>query len=85
MGYNKICIHDPNVELANEVFSKYNVEVLIVEITDTNLKELEMYNQSLDFITKSKVYKLITENGYKLVNWIHSDLVFVRNNFGQSK
>jgi hypothetical protein len=71
--------------LKNFNFSKYNVDVLIVEITDTNLKELEMYNQSLDFITTSKVYKLITKNSYKLVNWIYSDLVFVRNNFSQSK
>ena len=78
-----IDIENHEVEvLKNFNFSKYNVDVLIVEITDTNLKELEMYNQSLDFITKSKVYKLITKNGYKLVNWIHSDLVFVRNNFG---
>jgi hypothetical protein len=56
-----------------------------VEITDTNLKKLEMYNQSLDFITTSKVYKLIIENGYKLVNLIHSDMVFVKNDFGQSE
>ena len=81
-----IDIENHEVEiLKNFNFSKYNVDVLIVEITDTNLKELEMYNQSLDFITTSKVYKLITKNSYKLVNWIHSDLVFVRNNFSQSK
>ena len=42
--------------LSNFNFSKYNVDVLIVEITDTNLKELEMYNQSLDFITKNILY-----------------------------
>ena len=59
--------------------------MLVVEITDTNLKKLEMYNQSLDFITTSKVYKLIIENGYKLVNLIHSDMVFVKNDFGKSE
>ena len=81
-----IDIENHEVEvLKNFNFSKYNVDVLIVEITDTNLKELEMYNQSLDFITTSKVYKLITKNSYNLVNWIHSDLVFVRNHFSQSK
>ena len=70
--------------LKNFNFLKYNIDVLVVEITDTNLKKLEMYNQSLDFITKSKVYNLIVNNGYKLINWIHSDLVFVRNDFRQT-
>ena len=71
--------------LNNFNFSKYKVEMLVVESTDTSLKKLEMYNQSLDFITKSKVYNLIIKNGYKLINWIHSDLVFVRNDFRQTE
>ena len=65
-------------------FLKYKVDVLVVESTDTNLKKLEMSNQSLDFITKSKIYNLIIKNSYKFVNWIHSDLVFVRNYFRQA-
>ena len=28
LGYNKIFIHDPNVELAKEVSSEYNVEIV---------------------------------------------------------
>jgi len=75
----------PIQTLKNFNFLKYNIDVLVVEITDTNLKKLEMYNQSLDFITTSKVYKLIIENGYKLVNLIHSDMVFVKNDFGKSE
>jgi len=71
--------------LKNFNFLKYKVDVLVVESTDTNLKKLEMYNQSIDFITKSKVYNLIVKNGYKLINLIHSDLVFVRNNFCQTE
>jgi len=70
--------------LKNFNFSKYNIDVLVVETTNTRLKKLEMYNQSLDFITTSEVYKLIVKNGYKLVNLIHSDMVFVKNNFGKS-
>ena len=61
------------------------MDVLIVESTDVSLEKLEMYNQSLDFITKSKVYNLIVNNGYKLINWIHSDLVFVRNDFRKTE
>ena len=66
-------------------FLKYKVDVLVVESTDTSQKKLEMYNQSIDFITKSKVYNLIVKNGYKLINLIHSDLVFVRNDFCQTE
>jgi len=71
--------------LKNFNFLKYKVDVLVVESTDANLKKLEMCNQSLDFITKSKIYNLIIKNGYKFVNWIHSDLVFVRNDFRQAE
>ena len=71
--------------LKNFNFSKYNIDVLVVETTNTRLKKLEMYNQSLDFITTSEVYKLIVKNGYKLVNLIHSDMVFVKNDFGKSE
>ena len=71
--------------LKNFNFLKYKVDVLVVESIDTSLKKLEMYNQSIDFITKSKVYNLIVKNDYKLINWIHSDLVFVRNDFCQTE
>jgi hypothetical protein len=71
--------------LKNFNFLKYKVDVLVVESTDTSQKKLEMYNQSIDFITKSKVYNLIVKNGYKLINLIHSDLVFVRNDFYQTE
>ena len=71
--------------LKNFNFLKYKVDVLVVESIDTSLKKLEMYNQSIDFITKSKVYNLIVKNDYKLINWIHSDLVFVRNDFRQTE
>ena len=71
--------------LKNFNFLKYKVDVLVVESTDTSQKKLEMYNQSIDFITKSKVYNLIVKNGYKLINLIHSDLVFVRNDFCQTE
>jgi hypothetical protein len=71
--------------LKNFNFLKYKADVLVVESTDTSQKKLEMYNQSIDFITKSKVYNLIVKNGYKLINLIHSDLVFVRNDFCQTE
>ena len=40
-----------------------------------------MYNQSLNFITNTSIYKLLTGNDYKLINWVQSDLIFVRKDY----
>ena len=60
-------------------FEKYNIDVIVTEITDTTINDLEIYNQSFDFILKSNLYKLLTKKNYKLVNWVNADLVFVKN------
>ena len=39
--------------------------------------ELEIFNNSLENITSSNIFKLISANNYELINWINSDLVFV--------
>ncbi len=64
-------------------FDKYNIDVIVSEITDIKSEKLELYNNSLENITSSKIYELLTNNNYKLVNWINSDLVFVnkKSNF----
>ena len=61
-------------------FNKYKPDVIVAEIHNIKQKDLEIYTQSLDFILKSKLYKLMLKNNYKLVNWINSDFVFVRKN-----
>ena len=48
--------------------------------TPSEFKKLSEFLRSLDFILKSKIYKLMLKNNYKLVNWIQSDFVFVRKN-----
>ena len=58
-------------------FEKYNVDVIVTEITNINLDSLETYNQSLDYILNSDLYKLLINKDYKLVNWVNADLVFV--------
>ena len=65
--------------LKNFNFLKYKVDVIVIECIDINQKKLEMYNQSLDFIMNEKIYKLLINNNYKLINWVHSDLVFIQN------
>tara|TARA_B110000438_G_scaffold300409_1_gene352739 strand:+ start:89 stop:781 length:693 start_codon:yes stop_codon:yes gene_type:complete len=64
-------------------FLKYKVDVIVLELLNKNLHKIEMYNQSIDFVIKSDIYNLLLNNNYKLINWVHSDLVFVRNDFTQ--
>ena len=59
-------------------FKKYNVDVIVTELHDLS-KKLEIYTQSLSYITSSKLYKLLINNNYQLVNWVQSDLVFAKN------
>ena len=65
--------------LKNFNFNKYNIDIVVTEITDINIKDLETYNLSLENITKSNLYKLLINNGYKLINWVNADLIFARN------
>ena len=60
-------------------FEKYNIDAIVTEITNTTINDLEIYNQSLDYILKSNLYILLTKKNYKLVNWVNADLVFVKN------
>ena len=61
-------------------FRKYKIDVIVTECLNTKVKKLETQNQSLKFILKSKIYKLLIKNNYKLINWINSDLVFIHKN-----
>lgn len=58
-------------------FNKYNIDVIVSEVTDVENSKLELFNNSLEKITNSKIYELLTKNNYKLINWVNSDLVFV--------
>lgn len=61
-------------------FKKYNIDVIVTEITDSSIKDLETYNLSLDRVVNTDVYKLLIKNNYRLINWINSDLIFIQNN-----
>ena len=66
--------------LKNFKFKKYNIDCIVIEILNISNKTIETQNQNLDFILKSKVYKLLKKNNYKFINWVNSDLVFVKKN-----
>lgn len=65
--------------LKNFNFNQYDIDVIVAEFTDTNIKDLEIYNLSLENITKTNLYQLLLKNNYRLINWINSDLIFFRN------
>ena len=65
--------------LKNFNFEKNNIDVIVTEITDTTIDNLETYNQSLDLIINSNLYKLLIKKNFKLVNWVNADLIFVNN------
>ena len=65
--------------LKNFNFDKYDIDIIVTEITDINIKDLETYNLSLENITKTDLYKLFINNNYKLINWVNADLIFARN------
>ena len=62
-------------------FEKYSPKVIVVEYLDLSLKKLEIKNLSIDNIIKSEIYKLVVSKNYTLANVLHSDLVFIQNNF----
>ena len=77
-----IDIEDHEYEaLKNFNFDKYKVDCIVTECHDLDQEKLEIYNQSIEKVIDHKLYKLLLENNYKLINWVNSDLVFVRKQF----
>ena len=67
--------------LKNFNFQKYLPKVIVVEYLDLSLKKLEIKNLNVSNIINSDIYKLIISKNYTLANVLHSDLVFIQNNF----
>ena len=67
--------------LKNFNFERYKIDIIITECTDMSQSKLEIYNQSLEYIINTDLYKLLKKNNYKLINWVNSDLIFVKNDY----
>lgn len=77
-----IDIEDHEYEaLKNFDFNKYAIDCIVAECHDLEQEKLEIFNQSIEKVISHKLYKLLLENNYKLINWVNSDLIFVRKNF----
>ena len=67
--------------LKNFDFKKYSPKVIVVEYLDLSLPKLEIKNLNVKNVINSQLYNLITSNNYTLANILHSDLVFINNDF----
>ena len=67
--------------LKNFNFHKFKPKVIVVEYLDLSLNKLEIKNLSIQHAMNSEIYKLINSQNYTLANMIHSDLVFIYNDF----
>ena len=68
--------HELNV-LEGLNFGKYKPKLVVLELIDPNIKEF--YEQKIENIINSKINLFMKKNNYKLINWVHDDLVYVRN------
>lgn len=59
-------------------FKKYKPRVVVLEFIDPSIKEF--YGHKIENIINSKIYKFMKNRNYKLINWIHDDLVFISKN-----
>ena len=67
--------------LKNFDFKKYSPKIIVVEYLDLSLPKLEIKNLNVKNVINSQLYNLITSNNYTLANILHSDLVFINNDF----
>ena len=56
-------------------FKKYKPELVVLELIQGGMTEF--FHQNITNIQNSDIYLYMIKQDYKLVNWIHDDLVFV--------
>ena len=60
---------------------KYSPKIISIEFLDNNLTKIDVKNFELANVINSKLYKYLINNKYRLVNWLHSDLIFAHQDF----
>jgi len=51
--------------------------MIVIEFLDLKMKEIEFYNQDINVVLNSEVYKYMIKNDYYFVNWLGCDIIFV--------
>ena len=59
----------------------YKPKIIVVELLDLVSKKLEIKNLNINNVINSEIYKYIEINNYTMINWLHSDIVFVNNKY----
>jgi len=61
--------------------NKYRPDLIILEYIERTLKEKdqEFYNNKIQNLINSEIYKFMSLNNYSFINWVGFDLVFVSN------
>ena len=68
-------------------FKKYSPDLVLIEYVgtmDPHKKKIGFHNQNIQRILNSELYNFMSSNQYSLVNWLHTDLVFVANKIQNS-
>ena len=60
---------------------RYPVKIIVIEHQDPKMKKVEFYNQNIERTIQSDIYKYMISKNYILINWLHSDLVFINKKF----
>ena len=60
---------------------KYSPKIIVIEYQDPAMKKVEFHNQDIDRIIHSDIYMYMKSKNYVLINWLHSDLVFINKKF----
>ena len=68
--------HELNV-LSGLDFKKYQPKLVVLEFINPHIKEF--YEQKIYSILDSDINKFMENENYRLVNWIHDDLVYISN------
>lgn len=66
--------HELNV-LKGLNFNIYRPKIISIEYIKPNIKEF--YQHNIKDILKSDIYNFMISKKYKLINWIHDDLIFI--------
>jgi FkbM family methyltransferase len=54
---------------------KYKPDLIVVEFLQPKIKEIS--EQNINAVLKSDLYEYMIKNHYRMINWVHADLVFV--------
>ncbi len=58
-------------------FKKYRPKLVVLELIQPEVKEF--FDKKINNILNSDIYNYMLKENYKMINWIHDDLVFVPN------